>query len=267
MEKKTKLTISGTAKKSFKNIEIAKTQGKNSVVIEKQSSKFSNRGGSSRPGSYKSKTTSTFSRGASAKPSFVPKSPSITSDFERRKLAEQRATKRLKEDTDSKDKKTLKSGTKKRELKLTVSRALSDEIEARERSLASVKRARQNENKNLTKEEAKENLKVQMENQTLASITYQNYFKLYKKLAGCTGTAVTESQEFYEIYNLNVVVIPTNKEMIRKDWNDQIFRTEKEKQNAIISKVKMLNSKGQPLLIFTSSVDKSEVYSNLFRKK
>ncbi len=114
--------------------------------------------------------------------------------------------------------------------------------------------------------EAKENLKVQMENQTLASITYQNYFKLYKKLAGCTGTAVTESQEFYEIYNLNVVVIPTNKEMIRKDWNDQIFRTEKEKQDAIISKVKMLNSKGQPLLIFTSSVDKSEVYSNLFRK-
>jgi len=114
--------------------------------------------------------------------------------------------------------------------------------------------------------EAKENLKVQMENQTLASITYQNYFKLYKKLAGCTGTAITESQEFYEIYNLNVVVIPTNREMIRKDWNDQIFRTEKEKQDAIISKVKMLNSKGQPLLIFTSSVDKSEVYSDLFKK-
>ncbi len=114
--------------------------------------------------------------------------------------------------------------------------------------------------------EAKENLTIQMENQTLASITYQNYFKLYKKLAGCTGTAFTESQEFFEIYNLNVVVIPTNKEMIRKDWNDQIFRTEKEKQNAIISKVKKLNSKGQPLLIFTSSVDKSEIYSDLFKK-
>ena len=114
--------------------------------------------------------------------------------------------------------------------------------------------------------EAKENLKVEMENQTLASITYQNYFKLYKKLAGCTGTAITESQEFFEIYNLNVVVIPTNKEMIRKDWNDQIFRTEKEKQDAIISKVKTLNSKGQPLLIFTSSVDKSEIYSALFKK-
>ena len=136
MEKKTKLTISGTAKKSFKNIEIAKTQGKNSVVIGKQSSKFPSRSGSSRPGSYKPKTTSTFSRGTSTKPSFVPKSPPITSDFERRKLAEQRATKRLKGDNDSKDKKTLKSGTKKRELKLTVSRALSDEIEARERSLS-----------------------------------------------------------------------------------------------------------------------------------
>ena len=84
--------------------------------------------------------------------------------------------------------------------------------------------------------EAKENLKVQMENQTLASITYQNYFKLYKKLAGCTGTAVTESQEFYEIYNLGVVVIPTNKEMIRKDWNDQIFRTEKKNKMQLFLK-------------------------------
>jgi translation initiation factor IF-2 len=159
MEKKTKLTISGTAKKSFKNIELAKTQGKNSVVIEKQPNKFPSRGGSSRPGSFKPKTTSTFNRGAPVKPSFAPKSPPITNDFERRKLAEQRATKRLKGDNDNKDKKTLKAGTKKRELKLTVSRALSDEIEARERSLASVKRARQKENKNLTKEEAQENLK------------------------------------------------------------------------------------------------------------
>jgi len=119
MEKKTKLTISGTAKKSFKNIEIAKTQGKNSVVIEKQPSKFPSRSGSSRPGGFKPKTTSTFNRGAPVKPSFAPKSPPITNDFERRKLAEQRATKRLKGD-DNKDKKTLKSGTKKRELKLTV---------------------------------------------------------------------------------------------------------------------------------------------------
>ena len=158
MEKKTKLTISGTAKKSFKNIEIAKTQGKNSVVIEKQSSKFPSRGGSPRPGGFKPKTTSTFNKGAHVKPSFAPKSPVVTNDFERRKLAEQRATKRLKGD-ENKDKKTLKAGTKKRESKLTVSRALSDEIEAKERSLASVKRARQKENKNLTKKEAQESLK------------------------------------------------------------------------------------------------------------
>ena len=154
MEKKTKLTISGIAKKSIKNIEIAKTQGKNSVVIEKQSNKFLSRGGSVKPGGFKPKTTSTFNRGAPIKPSFPSKSPPITNDFERRKLAEQRATKRLKGENDSKDKKTLKAGTKKRELKLTVSRALSDEIEARARSEASVKRARQKENKNLTKEEA-----------------------------------------------------------------------------------------------------------------
>ena len=160
MEKKTKLTISGIAKKSIKNIEIAKTQGKNSVVIEKQSNKFPSRGGSVKPGGFKPKTTSTFNRGAPIKPSFPSKSPPITNDFERSKLAEQRATKRLKGENDSKDKKTLKAGTKKRELKLTVSRALSDEIEARERSEASVKRARQKENKNLTKEEAQESLKT-----------------------------------------------------------------------------------------------------------
>ena len=127
MEKKTKLTISGSAKKSIRNIEIAKTQGKNSRVIEKQSGKFTNRGGSFRFGAGKPKSISSFNRGAPLKPSFAPKSPPISSDFERRKLAEQRATKRLKGDSE-KDKKTLKAGTKKRELKLTVSRALSDEI-------------------------------------------------------------------------------------------------------------------------------------------
>ena len=74
--------------------------------------------------------------------------------------------------------------------------------------------------------EAKENLSIQFENQTLASITYQNYFKLYKKLCGCTGTALTEAEEFFEIYNLNIITIPTNKKMIRQDLNDQIFRTE-----------------------------------------
>jgi len=115
--------------------------------------------------------------------------------------------------------------------------------------------------------EAKEKLNIELENHTLASITYQNYFKLYKKISGCTGTAATESQEFFEIYSLPVVVIPTNKNMVRKDYNDQIFRTEAEKNNAIIEKVIECNLTGQPLLIFTSSINKSEIYSELLKKK
>ena len=115
--------------------------------------------------------------------------------------------------------------------------------------------------------EAKENLDIQFENQTLASITYQNYFKLYKKLCGCTGTAVTEAQEFYEIYNLNVITVPTNRDMIRKDSNDKIYRTEKEKDDAIVKLVNEKYNIGQPILIFTSSINKSEHYSELFNKK
>jgi preprotein translocase subunit SecA len=115
--------------------------------------------------------------------------------------------------------------------------------------------------------EAKEKVKVQAENQTLASITYQNYFKLYKKISGCTGTAATEAEEFYEIYNLPVVVIPTNNPMIRKDYNDQIFRTEIEKNQTIIKKIKECYKTGQPLLVFTSSINKSEIYSKLLNKE
>jgi len=115
--------------------------------------------------------------------------------------------------------------------------------------------------------EAKEKIDIQAENQTLASITYQNYFKLYKKISGCTGTAATEAEEFFEIYNLPVVIIPTNKKMIRNDINDQIFRTEKEKNHAIIKKIVELHSSGQPLLIFTSSINKSEIYSSLLKKE
>jgi preprotein translocase subunit SecA len=115
--------------------------------------------------------------------------------------------------------------------------------------------------------EAKEKITIQAENQTLASITYQNYFKLYQKISGCTGTAATESEEFFEIYNLPVVVIPTNNEMIRKDYNDQIFRTEGEKNDAIIEKIVECHNSGQPILIFTSSINKSEIYSKLLSKK
>ena len=115
--------------------------------------------------------------------------------------------------------------------------------------------------------EAKENVKIEEENQTLASITYQNYFRLYKKLAGMTGTAITESEEFYDIYKLNVVSIPTNRKMIRKDFNDQIFRTEKEKYNAISKKIIDCNKKGQPVLVGTTSIEKSEKISNFLNEK
>ena len=115
--------------------------------------------------------------------------------------------------------------------------------------------------------EAKENVKIEEENQTLASITYQNYFRLYKKLAGMTGTAMTESEEFYDIYKLNVVSIPTNRKMLRKDFNDQIFRTEKEKYNAISKKIIDCNKKGQPVLVGTTSIEKSEKISNFLKEK
>jgi preprotein translocase subunit SecA len=115
--------------------------------------------------------------------------------------------------------------------------------------------------------EAKENVKVEEENQTLASITYQNYFRLYRKLAGMTGTAMTESEEFYDIYKLNVVSIPTNRKMLRKDYNDQIFRTEKEKYNAITNKIIECNKKGQPVLVGTTSIEKSENISTLLKNK
>ena len=115
--------------------------------------------------------------------------------------------------------------------------------------------------------EAKENVDIEGENQTLASITYQNYFRLYKQLAGMTGTAMTESEEFFDIYKLNVVSIPTNKKMLRKDFNDQIFRTEKEKYNAITKKIIECNSRGQPVLVGTTSIEKSEKISQILLEK
>ncbi|MDB2591360.1 translation initiation factor IF-2 [Candidatus Pelagibacter bacterium] len=248
MEKKTKLTISGTAKKSFKNIELAKTQGKNSVVIEKQPSKFPSRGGSSRPGSFKPKTTSTFNRGAPVKPSFAPKSPPITNDFERRKLAEQRATKRLKGDNDNKDKKTLKAGTKKRELKLTVSRALSDEIEARERSLASVKRARQKENKNLTKEEAQENLKpVKRDVNIPEAITVR---ELANRMAEQSSNVIKFLFGMGVTVTINQTLAADTAEYLVKEFGHNPIREEKAEE--IIQKIKATrveNLKNRPPII------------------
>ncbi len=115
--------------------------------------------------------------------------------------------------------------------------------------------------------EAKENVNIEEENQTLASITYQNYFRLYKKLSGMTGTAMTEAEEFYDIYKLNVVSIPTNKKMVRKDHNDQIFRTELEKYNSITKKIIECNKIGQPVLVGTTSIEKSEKISSFLNQK
>jgi len=115
--------------------------------------------------------------------------------------------------------------------------------------------------------EAKEKVTIQSENQTLASITYQNYFRLYKKLSGMTGTAVTEAEEFYDIYRLKTISVPTNKNMVRNDLNDQIFRTENEKYNAIILKIEECKKNNQPVLVGTTSIAKSEKISDLLKKK
>ena len=115
--------------------------------------------------------------------------------------------------------------------------------------------------------EAKEGVKIQKENQTLATITYQNFFLLYDKLSGMTGTASTDSEEFRDIYQLNVIQIPTNKPVIRKDLPDKLYLTEKAKNKAIVQDVRSCYKKGQPVLIGTSSIEKSETLSELLNKE
>ena len=115
--------------------------------------------------------------------------------------------------------------------------------------------------------EAKEGVKVEHESKTLATITFQNYFRLYKKLSGMTGTAMTESQEFQEIYTLDVVEIPTNKPMIRKDQDDVVYKTEAAKFNALIEQVIECHEKGQPVLVGTVSIEKSEILSKLLKRR
>ncbi|MEW6116115.1 MAG: preprotein translocase subunit SecA [Nitrospirota bacterium] len=115
--------------------------------------------------------------------------------------------------------------------------------------------------------EAKEGVKIASENQTLATITFQNYFRMYNKLAGMTGTADTEAEEFAKIYNLDVVVIPTNKPMIRVDYADMIYKTEKAKFNAVINEIVESHKRGQPVLVGTTSIEKSEVLSHLLKKQ
>jgi preprotein translocase subunit SecA len=115
--------------------------------------------------------------------------------------------------------------------------------------------------------EAKEGVKVAHESKTLASITFQNYFRLYKKLSGMTGTAITEEEEFKEIYKLDVVEVPTNKPVIRKDNSDVIFKTEKGKYNAVIEQIIECHAKGQPVLVGTVSIEKSEHLASLLKKR
>ena len=114
--------------------------------------------------------------------------------------------------------------------------------------------------------EAKEGCDIQPENVTLASVTFQNYFRLYDKLSGMTGTAATEADEFMEIYKLGVLEIPTNKPIARSDEDDRVYRTTEEKYEAIVGEVKEANSKGQPILLGTTSIEKSELLSNLLKK-
>lgn len=114
--------------------------------------------------------------------------------------------------------------------------------------------------------EAKEGVKIQNENQTLASITFQNYFRMYAKLAGMTGTADTEAYEFQEIYGLETVIIPTNRPMVRIDQNDQIFKTDQEKYNAILADIRDCHERGQPVLVGTTSIENSELLAEMLKK-
>ena len=113
--------------------------------------------------------------------------------------------------------------------------------------------------------EAKEDVQIQPENQTLASVTFQNYFRLYNKLSGMTGTAVTEAEEFAQIYGLGVVEVPTHRPIARVDEDDQVYRTAGEKYKAIVEEIKKANAKGQPILVGTTSIDKSEMFSEALK--
>ncbi len=114
--------------------------------------------------------------------------------------------------------------------------------------------------------EAKEGVQVQRENMTLATITFQNYFRMYNKLAGMTGTAMTEAEEFGKIYNLDVVEIPTHREVIRDDYADAVYKNERSKYNAVMEEIKTLNAEGRPILVGTASIDRSEYLHELLRR-
>ena len=215
--KKLKLSISGKPKKSFKNFEATKSQGKNSVVIAKSPNKFSKKGSSFRPNKTK----------------FPQKTQINPNDFEKRKLAEQRATKRLKDDLGAKDKK-LKVSSKKREVKLTVSRALSDEIEARERSLASVKRAREKENKIQNKDQIKENLKpIKRDINIPEAITVR---ELANRMAEQSSNVIKHLFGMGVTVTINQTLAADTAEYLVKEFGHNPIREEKAEE--IIKKIK-----------------------------
>ncbi len=229
--KKPKLTISGKPKKTINKIQTSKFQGKRSVVIEKSQNKFVKRGSSFRPNN----------------PNFTPKVKTNTNDFERRKLAEQRATKRLKDDSPTKDKK-IKLGTKKREVKLTVSRALSDEIEARERSLASVRRAREKENKNQNKEQNKDNIKpIKRDINIPEAITVR---ELANRMAEQSSNVVKYLFGMGVTVTINQTLAADTAEYLVKEFGHNPIR--EEKADEIIQKIKASrteNLKNRPPIV------------------
>ena len=229
--KKIKLTVSGKPKKSIKNFTSSKSQENRSVVMGKPQNKFVKRGSSFRPN----------------KPIFTPKIQTNTNDFEKRKLAEQRATKRLKDEGNKKDKK-LKIGSKKREVKLTVSRALSDEIEARERSLASVKRAREKENKNQIKEQSKDNLKpIKRDINIPEAITVR---ELANRMAEQSSNVIKYLFGMGVTVTINQTLAADTAEFLVKEFGHNPIREEKAEE--IIQKIKASrteNLKNRPPIV------------------
>ncbi len=232
--KKTKLTISGNNKKLFKNFDSSKNLGKKTVIIEKQVGKTLNKNNFKKPSGNKSFLSN--KRGTSFKSNFTSKSfsTSTASDFERRKLAEQRVRKRLKGDIENNKEKKTKLGEKKRELKLTVSRALSDEIETRERSLASVKRARQKELKNSNKDENKENLKaVKRDINIPEAITVR---ELANRMAEQSSNVIKYLFGMGVTVTINQTLAADTAEFLVKEFGHNPIREEKAEE--IIKKIK-----------------------------
>ena len=229
--KKPKLTVSGKPKKTINQIQTPKFQGKRSVVIEKSQNKFAKRGNSFRPNNS----------------NYTSKVRTNTNDFEKRKLAEQRATKRLKDDSPVKDKK-IKLGAKKREVKLTVSRALSDEIEARERSLASVRRAREKENKNQNKEQNKDNIKlIKRDINIPEAITVR---ELANRMAEQSSNVVKYLFGMGVTVTINQTLAADTAEFLVKEFGHNPIR--EEKADEIIQKIKASrteNLKNRPPIV------------------